>query len=631
MGFLSRYEIRILDQFTQTLIPISTTPAQRPEEVRTVECIENHLGFLPKNYRLLFRFTLFLFELGAIFFSARPFTRLSQKEPYLEKWRTSHIYPVRLLFKLLESISYVAYYSRPEVNQRLGFSPPPVPRPQTPSPFAGIPDKDLSLTADVCVIGSGAGGAVVAKELAEKGRSVIILEEGAYYSSQDFGKEPLEIVQKIYRGAGLQTTLGLPSILLPTGRAVGGTTLINSGTCFRLPDKVIERWQKEFGLLDLSPEILSPYFDRVEKNLHVSPVAEAILGNNAKIFRRGLENMGLQGSPLRRNAKDCQGAGMCCFGCPNDAKQSVHLSYIPQAIRHGAKLFTHCEVTSFIPRQKYGGEVIARFLDPHTGKHKHTLRVDAEVVVLAAGTLNTPRLLRRSGMAYHRHIGRHLSIHPAVKVVGLFNEEVRGWEGVPQGFCYEGLSEEGLCFEGIFTPPSFGSAHLDLPPRLHQEVMNHYRHLASFGFMVTDEGRGWIRWLPNGDSLIYYSLQRREVAKFIKGIRFLSEVFFKAGAQKVFTGLHRLPVMTPETLEALDTFSFHRSDLQLAAFHPLGTCRMGVDPSQSVVNGVGEVHSLQNLFIADGSIFPSPLGVNPQETIMAFATRTADYIDKYRL
>jgi len=634
VGFLLRYEIKILHHFTQTLIPVSETPSERPEEVQTVECIQNHLRFFANHYRLLFRLTLFLFELGGILSSARPFTFLNanQKETYLEKWRTSRVYPLRLLFQLIESISYAAYYSRPEVNQRLGFRPPPVPRPKAPSPFTDTSDKDLFLTADVCIIGSGAGGAVVAKELAEKGRSVVILEEGAYYTSQDFGKEPLEIVQKIYRGAGLQTTLGLPSILLPTGKAVGGTTLINSGTCFRLPDNILHHWQKQFGLPDLSPEILSPYFDRVEKNLHVSLVEESVLGNNARIFRRGLEKMGLQGSPLRRNVENCRGAGMCCFGCPNDAKQSVHLSYIPQAIHHGAKLFARCQVTSLIPRQEHGGEVIGHFLHPQTGKSQATIRVDAKVIVLAAGTLNTPRLLRKNGLIlFNRHVGRHLSIHPAVKVVGLFDEEVRGWEGVPQGFCYEGLSDEGLCFEGIFTPPSFGSANLDLPPRLHQEAMNHYGQLASFGFMVTDEGRGWIRWLPKGEPIIYYSIQRKEVAKFIKGIRFLSKVFLKAGARKVFTGLHRLPVITSETFDSFDSFSFCRTDLQLAAFHPLGTCRMGSDASQSVVNSVGEIHTLKNLFIADGSVFPSPLGVNPQETIMAFATRTADYIDKYRL
>lgn len=625
MNLLSRFESKILASFCGTLIKGSPSNAENS----LARLVENHLQYLSKNLRASFRFALILIHLGSVLFYGRFFTSLKppQSENYLEKWRKSPLYPFRLLYKMLESVVYMNYYAQPEVNLRLGFTPPPVRAPVDPSPYEEVPDKDLFLTADVCVIGSGAGGAVVAKELAEKGHSVVILEEGSYFTSKDFGKEPLEIVQRLYRNAGMQVSMGLPCILLPTGRAVGGTTIINSGTCFRLPDRVISRWQKEFGLTDLTSEKLEPYFEKVEKNLHVAPVTEPVLGNNAKIFRRGLEKMGLQGAPLLRNAKDCQGAGMCCFGCPNDAKQSVHLSYLPKAIEAGARLFPRCRAEKIISRQEHGGEVHGYFEEKKTW-----IRVDAKVIVLAAGTFHTPYLLRKNQLAdYNKHIGRHLSIHPAVKVIGLFDEEIRGWEGVPQGYCYDGLSSEGICFEGIFTPPSFGSANLDLPPRLHQEVMDQFTHLASFGFMVTDEGRGWIRWLPNGDPVIYYSLTRREVAKFVKGIRFISEAFLQAGARQVFTGLKPLPMITPEKgAQAFDQASFHRSDLQIAAFHPLGTCRMGADLSQSVVNSVGEVHGVKNLFIADGSIFPSPLGVNPQETIMAFATRIADYIDHER-
>ena len=165
--------------------------------------------------------------------------------------------------------------------------------------------------------------------------------------------------------------------------------------------------------------------------------------------------------------------------------------------------------------------------------------------------------------------------------------------------------------------------------------MEQFDHLACFGFMVTDEGRGWIRWLPNGDPIIYYSIRRNEIGKFVKALRFMSEVFLAAGAREIYTGLRPIPIVTPETgLKGFDRLmesrSVRRTDFELAAFHPLGTCRMGADPSRSVVNSYGEVHGYKNLFIADGSVFPSPLGVNPQETIMAFATRTAEHIHAKR-
>jgi choline dehydrogenase-like flavoprotein len=627
---LSRYERRILAAFAATLLPKTDLLSETPEEVGLVEKVQRHLVYLPRNVRIIFRLTLFLFEMGGMFYRGRPFSFLkgSDRETYLLLWKKSGLYSMRLLSKLIESVCYMDYYADPEVGRKLGFTPPPILHRSDPPPLHDIPDRDLFLKADVCVIGSGAGGAVVAKELAEKGRSVVILEEGGYFNINDFGKDPLEILQKIYRNGGLQVTFGFPCILLPTGRAVGGTTIINSGTCFRLPEKVFARWQREFGLNDITPEGLAPYFDRVERHLNVVPVEEDVLGNNSKVFRRGLEKLGFKGSPLRRNVKDCKGSGMCCFGCPTDAKQSVHLSYIPRAIEKGAKLFVRCRAEYLFPRQEHGGEVVGRFRDPITGRDGKTIRIDAKVIVLAAGTLNTPYLLRKNHIAiFNRHIGRHLTIHPASKVMALFDEEIRGWEGVPQGFSFDGMASDGILFEGAFTPPSASSINLSLPPRLHKEVMEKFRHLAAFGFLMSDEGRGWIRWLPNGDPIAYYSIRRKEVTKFVKAHRFLTEVFLAAGAKKVFPCLPGIPEVTSaDELKKFDEVRIWRRDLELSAFHPLGTCRMGADPDQSVVNGYGEMHYVKNLFIADGSIFPSPLSVNPQETIMAFANRTADYI-----
>lgn len=625
LSYLTFYERRILAVLAETLLPKTEILTESPKEIGVLERAERHILLCTRNIRWAFRLTLWGLEFGALLRNGRRLTRLSPEKRLrrLEAWRLSRLYVKRLLFKLVESSIRMSYYSHPRICQKLGYEPPPARRRVELPKHFDVPDQDLFVKTDVCVIGAGAGGAVIAKELAEKGRSVALIEEGGYFSINDFGVEALEIVEKIYHNAGTQMTLGIPCIILPTGRAVGGTTIINSGTCFRLPEKIFERWQREFGLSNLKPETFKPYFDRVEKHLNVVPVSEEVLGNNSKIFRRGLESLSLKGFPLLRNVQDCRGAGMCCFGCPNDAKQSVQLSYIPQAIEKGAKLFVHCRVEQIIPKLQHGGEVIGRFVGT-----SRTIRVDAKVVVLAAGTLKTPYLLRKNHIALHNpHVGRHLTIHPTGKIIGLFDEEIRGWEGVPQGFCYDGMAEEGILYEGAFTPPSFGSVSLGLPPKEHKEVMERYAHAASFGFLISDEGRGWIRWLPNGDPVISYNIRRRELQKYVKGIRFLTEVFLAAGARKIFTGLGSLPVVTPETgISGFDGLRVRRTDLDIAAFHPLGTCRMSSDPGQGVVDSNGEVHGVRNLFISDGSIFPSSLGVNPQETIMAFANRTADFI-----
>lgn len=634
MGLFTRHERLILRTFAGALLPRTEILTESPDDIGLTDRVERHVALCPRSIQALFRLGLWLVEGACLVRTGRPFTRLSEEDRRrrLDRWRESKVYVRRLLYKLLETTTCAVYYAHPDISKKIGYTPPPA-KPAGPlPPHTENPDKDIFLEVDVCIIGSGAGGAVAAKELAEKGRSVAILEEGAYYGLKDFGREAVEIVEEAYHNAGTQMTLGLPCIILPTGRAVGGTTIINSGTCFRLPDNVIARWRSEFGMTGLTPQGLAPYFERVERNLHVEPVEEAVLGNNSKIFRRGLEARGLKGFPLPRNVKGCQGLGMCCFGCPTDAKQSVNISYVPQAVARGARLFTRCRAERIIPKQCHGGEVIGRFLDAR-GRPQRRIHVSAKAVVLSAGTLKTPHLLRSNGIVLHnRHVGRHLTIHPTGKILGVFDEEVRAWEGVPQGYGYDGLHNEGILFEGVFMPPSLGSINVSLPPRIHKEMMEGYAHLASFGFLISDEARGWVRWLPNGEPLIYYSIRRREMQKYIKGIRFLVETFLAAGALRIFTNIKGLPPITPETgIAPLDNRTLKRTDLDIAAFHPLGTCRMAADPGQGVVDENGEVHGVKNLFIADGSIFPSSLGVNPQETIMAFANRIADFIHDSKL
>ncbi len=630
---MTPYERRILEAFADTILPPTDRLPDKPTDIGLTDRVTEHLRYHSKNLRRAFRWVLVCLEIVGLFWGAR-FTRMTPggQERYLERWRNSPVYWIRLLYQLVLSTCLINYYSHPSVYRRLGYEPPVSRRPSSVLKLQGVPE-DLFLKTDVCVIGSGAGGAVVAKELAEKGRSVVVLEEGGYFNTDDFGREAVEVVRRVYHGGGVQATFGLPVVVLPTGRAVGGTTVINSGTCFRLPDKVLNRWQSEYGLNDLTPEALAPYFDRVEHHLNVVPVTDEILGGSGRLFREGLERMGLKGGPLLRNVKDCKGSGMCCFGCPTEAKQAMHLTYLPQAVLKGAKVFAHCRVEQIFPRLEHGGEVVGVFIDPATGARKRTIRVDAKVVILAAGTLQTPYLLRKNHIEiFNHHIGRHMTIHPTGKVIAFFDQEVRGWEGVPQSYLFDGMADEGIMFEGAFVPPSFGSFHLDLAPRLHKEKMAQYSQMAVFGFLISDEGRGWIRWLPNGDPIAYYSIKRREVTKYLKGIRFLCEVYLKAGAKWIYTSLKACPVVTPETgLRPLEHLKIHRTDLEVSAYHPLGTCRMGVDPDTSVVNGWGEMHYVRNLFIADGSIFPTSLGVNPQETIMAFANRTADYIDAKRL
>lgn len=204
------------------------------------------------------------------------------------------------------------------------------------------------IDADVCVIGAGAGGAVVAAELAEGGARVVVLEQGARHDPDTFTAQPPQMLAQLYRDAGQTVTLGTPPILLPLGRGIGGTTLVNSGTCFRTPDRVLDRWAREFGLTGMVPDALAPAFARVEQALSIAEVTPELAGRNAAVARRGAEALGWSHGYLRRNARGCVGSGVCAFGCPSGAKQHTGATYVPRAEAAGARVITHADVRRIV-------------------------------------------------------------------------------------------------------------------------------------------------------------------------------------------------------------------------------------------------------------------------------------------
>lgn len=473
------------------------------------------------------------------------------------------------------------------------------------------------VTADACVVGTGAGGAPAAAELAAAGLRVVMLEEGAWHDADGFTARPRDMAPRLYRDGGQSATIGTPPIVLPTGRAVGGTTLINSGTCFRTPAHVLARWRDRDGLTALTEEELRPVFDDVEATIGVAEVAPDLAGENAAIVRRGAEALGFSGGYLRRNARGCVGSGVCAFGCPSGAKQHTGVTFVPRAWDHGAVLFTGTRVRDLERRGDRITDVVAATAGGGT------LRVRADVVVLACGAIGTPLLLRRNGLGTQSgRLGRNLSIHPASAVRARMDHEVRMWEGVPQSYYVDEWAADGIMLEGIAAPPD--QAAMATPrqgPEL-RELMLDVGRTASFGVMVTDEGRGAIHHVL-GRPVLRYDLDRADAARFQRGFERLAEIFFAAGAREVVVPVTGVPTLRDGDLGPLRAARVRPRDLHLMAFHPLGTARAGADPQRAVVDGDLRVHGLANLYVADGSVVPSSPGVNPQLTIMALATRAA--------
>lgn len=283
--------------------------------------------------------------------------------------------------------------------------------------------------ADACVIGTGAGGAPVAKELAEGGLRVVMLEEGERFTADDFTARPREMTTRLYRDAGQLATIGNVPIVLPLGKTVGGSTTVNSGTCFRTPAAVLELWAERFGLYELAPPALDPFFRRVERELSVSQVRPELAGNNGLVAKRGADALGWSGDFIHRNAKGCVGSGVCAFGCPTGAKQHAGETYLPRAWAAGAVTYSGCRARRILTKRGRAAGVEA------TTAGGGRLRVESDVVVVACGAVHTPLLLAHSGLGGRSgQLGRNLAIHPATAVRALFDEVIDMASGVPQSF-----------------------------------------------------------------------------------------------------------------------------------------------------------------------------------------------------
>jgi choline dehydrogenase-like flavoprotein len=482
---------------------------------------------------------------------------------------------------------------------------------------------DHALDADVAVVGSGAGGAVVAAELARAGARVVLLEEGGYHSGADFQARPLHSIPLLYRGHGLQAAVGNAVIPIPTGRCVGGTTTINSGTCYRALDAAFARWEREFGLAGLRDE-LGPCYERVERLVSVAPVPDALLGNGERLAAAACARLAWRAAAIPRNAAGCRGTGVCAFGCPRDAKQATHVSYVPRALERGATLVTGARALRVETEAGAANGVVAALVDDAGRRTGAALRVRARRVVVAAGALATPVLLAKSGLAARgSHVGRHLHVHPAVRVLARMASRVAAWEGVPQAWHVSEFEPEGIFLQGQFVPPSLHAPNLPGFGLAHKRRMADYARMTSFGALISDTSEG--RVLANG--LVLYWMRRDDVRKLQRAVALVARLLFEAGAREVHPGVRgHATLASAAELDALERARLRAADFDMMAFHPMGTARMAADRARGAAAENGELFACRRLHVADASLLPSSCGVNPQLTIMALATRVADRI-----
>lgn len=606
----------------------------RGGDARAVEKVDHFLALSPPSVARGYRAMLLALDGWAMATHRRPLSMLPTETvlTLLERWRTGD-FARRTMVRMLTAPLKIAHYNDPQMYQEVGCRYGSLPaRAENPrwmqervTPAHAL-DGDETIECDVVVVGTGAGGAVVARELAERGVAVVLLEEGDYNTRADFNGHAADMQRKLYRDMGATFAVGNAFIPIPLGRTVGGSTAINSGTCYRTPPRVLERWAHELGLDDLAPEKLAPYFERVEAVLGVAPAADKYLGGVARVIARGCDTLGYAHKPLRRNAPECDGQGICCFGCPTDAKRSTNVSYVPLALKAGASLFTGLRAERVLVDRGRAVGVVARGRAPDGSRR--TLTVRARATVVACGSLLTPGLLEASGAGTSSgQLGRNLSIHPALAVMALFDEKLDGGNAIPQGYAIEQFHDEGLLFEGAFAPLDLAAVSFTMIGPRFVEVLESYDRLACFGVMIEDVSRGRVRRGPGGRPLVTYSLEEHDVARLKRAVEILTRVYLAAGAKTVFPLVHGFDELTSDgDVERFRRAKVHARDFEISAYHPLGTARMGRDPATSVVGPDHQVHDTPGLYVADGSVVPSSPAVNPQVTIMALATRAAEKI-----
>ncbi len=387
-------------------------------------------------------------------------------------------------------------------------------------------EKGFDVGCDAVVVGSGAGGAVVAATLAEAGLEVIVLEEGAYYRPEEYGAfRPSESLRRLGRESGMIAALGLgqtPIIALMAGRCVGGSSVMTGGVCFRIPSHVHDHWEQELGLDELGERGLEAAYAAVERRCHIGEVPRALRSRSTQRFVDGAGELGIPMYPLNRNTDGCEGNARCNFGCPKGAKMSVDVSYLPGALEHGARVVSDALVERVVFDRDRATGVEGRLLGGEHGAPGHRFRVRAPLVIVACGTIHTPGLLAASGLG-GPDLGRHITLHPAVRVAALFDDRLDGWNGALQSVYSDHFHDDGITLVGVYSTVNvLAGAFPGVGPSLRRRIET-MPYMGIFGAMIHDQGGGVVRpGIGTREPMLSYNMVADDLRRLRRSFTILS-------------------------------------------------------------------------------------------------------------
>jgi choline dehydrogenase-like flavoprotein len=501
-----------------------------------------------------------------------------------------------------------------------------------------VPDGDeLTLEVDVCIVGSGAGGGVIAGELSARGCKVVVLEAGGYFNESDFNQLELWAYQNMYYRGGPTPTADM-NVTLQAGATLGGGTVVNWTNCLRTSPWVREQWAREHGLEGLDSADFDRHLDAVLHRISANADCSDFNGPHQRM-RDGAQQLGWSFKTIVRNADPSsytpETAAYMGFGDQSGSKQSATKTYLQDAFDAGAEIVVHCHADELLVEGGHAVGVRASYADPVSGRTAQVL-VRAPHVVVACGALESPALLMRSRLGGPA-VGDFLRLHPCTAVYGLYDEDQRAWWGPPQAGLVDqfAAAEDGYGFlieSAQYAPALVGSALPFTGPRAHKELLEQARYGATFIGLLRDHGHGRVTIDPNGEPIHLYSLEDElDVRNSHRAIDAQARLHEAAGAKEIFSLAAGLPAWRRGEDIGAFIASAHALPLRaggqrLFSAHQMGTCRMGLDPQTSVAGPWGELHEAAGVWIGDASAFPTSSGTNPMITVMALAHRTAEAI-----
>jgi choline dehydrogenase-like flavoprotein len=562
-----------------------------------------------------------------------------RRESVLRSWRDSRVAQRRGAYQALRRAALLMYYMKPGADgrsspmwERIGFPGPPGRRDDAAAPAFEpiVADRDLDLDCDVVIVGSGAGGGAAAGVLSEAGLDVVVLEAGDYVPETELDGSEFNGYASLYLNGGAMASQDGGTGLL-AGATLGGGTTVNYMTSYRTPDAVRQEWSAA-GAAGLMDAEYDQAMDAVFERLRVNDEHSWVSGRD-EMMQRAARELGWSSVRVQRNATGCPRGGEACatcgFGCPYGAKQSTTRTWLADAAQRGARVVVRARAERVLIESG-----AARGVDAVTWEG-HRVTVRSRAVVSACGALHTPALLRRSGLG-NAHIGKHLSIQPALAVWGVMDHEIRPWEGVPQAIHIDEFTDldghgNGVRLQTAPLHPGFfvsfapwdGAAH-------HAELVESLSHAAAIGMTVRDRDAGEVKVGKDGEPVVRYALPAAMARDLRRGIEAGAEALETLGAQRIFSSHARYVGYQPgqdggrrRFMSEIDSAGFGQGQVQITGFHLLASCRIGASPESSACGPEGVTWDVKDLVVCDGSAFPTASGVNPNMSIQALSRLNA--------